>query len=183
MNPPKPRTPRQAARTVVRDPLGAVFLLRYDNEEVGPHWAMPGGGLDPGESPREGARRELREETGWTDLEPGPLLCTWTHDFTRAGIPVRLRPHPAQRGRRVLERGLGAACSAQQILRGWVPGATVGAWPIRRSPLGAAAVPCWWPRSPRSRCSPPVRPARTSLPPPPRATRTPRRRSSITPAS
>lgn len=77
----------------MRDPLGAVFLLRYDNEEVGPHWALPGGGLDPGESPREGARRELREETGWAELEPGPLLCTWTHDFTRAGVPVRQHEH------------------------------------------------------------------------------------------
>ncbi|MCM2578395.1 NUDIX hydrolase [Streptomyces meridianus] len=87
------RTPRQAARTAVIDPEGAVFLLRYDNPEVGVHWAMPGGGLDPGESPREGARRELCEETGWTDLEPGALLCTWEHDFTRAGVPVRQHEH------------------------------------------------------------------------------------------
>ncbi|MFE9401126.1 NUDIX hydrolase [Streptomyces sp. NPDC006530] len=93
MSPATTRTPRQAARVVVRDAQGAVFLLRYDNEEVGPHWATPGGGLDPGESPRQGALRELREETGWADLEPGPLLCTWTHDFTRAGVPVRQFEH------------------------------------------------------------------------------------------
>ncbi|GAA2437883.1 NUDIX hydrolase [Streptomyces mauvecolor] len=127
MNPPKPRTPRQAARTVVRDPLGAVFLLRYDNEEVGPHWAMPGGGLDPGESPREGARRELREETGWTDLEPGPLLCTWTHDFTRAGIPVRQHEHiylaDAPGPRRELGPDVAADHLADGILdvRWWTP--------------------------------------------------------------
>ncbi|MFE9999620.1 NUDIX domain-containing protein [Streptomyces avermitilis] len=48
---------------------------------------------DPGESAREGALRELREETGWTDLEPGPPLCTWEHDFTRAGVPVRQLEH------------------------------------------------------------------------------------------
>ena len=89
----EPRTPRPAARIAVLDPEGAVFLFRYDNEEVGIHWAMPGGGLEPGESPREGALRELREETGWTDLAPGPLLCTWEHDFTRAGIPVRQHEH------------------------------------------------------------------------------------------
>ncbi|MFF6997438.1 GNAT family N-acetyltransferase [Streptomyces sp. NPDC008313] len=83
------RTPRRAARVAVLDPGGAVFLFRYDNEEVGVHWAMPGGGIEPGESRREGALRELREETGWTDLEPGPRLCTWEHDFTRAGVPVR----------------------------------------------------------------------------------------------
>ncbi|MFJ8650431.1 NUDIX hydrolase [Streptomyces sp. NPDC093546] len=87
------RIPRRAARVAVVDPDGAVFLFRYDNEEVGPHWAMPGGGLEPGESPREGALRELREETGWTDLEPGRLLGTWEHDFTRAGIAVRQHEH------------------------------------------------------------------------------------------
>ncbi|EST37269.1 hypothetical protein N566_13970 [Streptomycetaceae bacterium MP113-05] len=70
-----------------------MFLFRYDNEEVGVHWAMPGGGLDPGETPREGALRELREETGWTDVVPGPLLCTWEHDYTRAGVPVRQHEH------------------------------------------------------------------------------------------
>ncbi|MEU9191736.1 NUDIX hydrolase [Streptomyces hundungensis] len=93
MSPAPTRRARRAARVAVRDAQGAVFLLRYDNEEVGPHWAMPGGGLGPGESPREGALRELREETGWTDLAPGPLLCTWTHDFTRAGVPVRQFEH------------------------------------------------------------------------------------------
>ncbi|WP_053749965.1 bifunctional GNAT family N-acetyltransferase/NUDIX hydrolase [Streptomyces sp. MMG1533] len=87
------RTARRAARIAVLAPDGAVFLLRYDNDEVGKHWALPGGGLEPGESPREGALRELAEETGWTDLEPGPLLCTWEHDFTRAGIPVRQHEH------------------------------------------------------------------------------------------
>lgn len=70
-----------------------MFLFRYDNEEVGRHWAMPGGGLDPGETPREGALRELREETGWHDVTPGPLLCTWEHDYTRCGVPVRQHEH------------------------------------------------------------------------------------------
>ena len=70
-----------------------MFLFRYDNEEVGVHWAMPGGGLDPGETPREGALRELREETGWHDVAPGPLLCTWEHDYTRCGVPVRQHEH------------------------------------------------------------------------------------------
>jgi ADP-ribose pyrophosphatase YjhB (NUDIX family) len=87
------RKPRNAARTAVLAPDGAVFLLRSDNIEVGVHWTMPGGGLEPGESPAEGARRELHEETGWSDIEPGPLLCTWTHDFTWHGIPVRQHEH------------------------------------------------------------------------------------------
>ncbi|WP_411151385.1 GNAT family N-acetyltransferase [Streptomyces sp. A30] len=87
------RVQRPAARIAVLDPDGSVFLFRYDSDEFGFHWALPGGGMEPGESLREGALRELAEETGWTDLEPGPLLCTWEHDFTRSGIPVRQHDH------------------------------------------------------------------------------------------
>lgn len=45
------RTPRRAARTAVVAPDGAVFLFRQENVETGPHWALPGGGIEPGESP------------------------------------------------------------------------------------------------------------------------------------
>ncbi|MEU6339080.1 NUDIX domain-containing protein [Streptomyces cellulosae] len=88
------RTPGRAARVAVLDPAGSVFLFRYDNPEVGVHWAMPGGGTEPGESPLQAARREVWEETGWTDLviEDG-VLCLWEHDFTRAGVPVRQHEH------------------------------------------------------------------------------------------
>ncbi|MET7618265.1 NUDIX domain-containing protein [Streptomyces sp. NPDC005408] len=119
------RIPRQAARVAVLDPDGAVFLFRYDNEEVGVHWAMPGGGLEPGETPQEGALRELREETGWTDLEPGALLCTWEHDFTRAGVPVRQHEHIylADGPRREPADHVAAAHAEDKILswRWWTP--------------------------------------------------------------
>ncbi|OKK05856.1 NUDIX hydrolase [Streptomyces sp. CB03234] len=119
------RIPRPAARVAVLDPDGAVFLFRYDNEEVGVHWALPGGGLEPGESPREGALRELREETGWCDVEPGPLLCTWEHDFTRAGVPVRQHEYIylAHGPRRDPADEAAAARAADTILtwRWWTP--------------------------------------------------------------
>ncbi|MFD6415648.1 NUDIX hydrolase [Streptomyces sp. NPDC060194] len=88
-----PRRPRRAARVAVLAPDGAVLLLRSDNVEIGVHWMPPGGGIDPGETPRQGAAREVREETGWSDVEPGELLCTWEHDFTHQGVPVRQREH------------------------------------------------------------------------------------------
>jgi ADP-ribose pyrophosphatase YjhB (NUDIX family) len=83
------RKARLAARVAVLDGEGSIFLLRYDNEEVGIHWAMPGGGAIPGETPLETARRELREETGWSDIEPTTELWTWEHEFTHDGVPVR----------------------------------------------------------------------------------------------
>ncbi|KUM72314.1 bifunctional GNAT family N-acetyltransferase/NUDIX hydrolase [Streptomyces curacoi] len=133
------RTPRRAARVAVLDPDGSVFLFRYDNVEVGVHWALPGGGLEADETPREGALRELREETGWTDLEPGPLLCTWEHDFTYAGIPVRQHEHIyVTRGPHRDPTGpqLPAAHAADGILtwRWWT-----------RAELAAAPEPVWPP--------------------------------------
>ncbi len=61
---------RLAARVVLLDPHARVLLMRYDDPPPnGVHWSTPGGGLEPGESYREAALRELAEETGWTDIE------------------------------------------------------------------------------------------------------------------
>src|SRR5258708_5159908 len=46
-------------------------------------WGLPGGGLHRGEDVRDGALRELYEETG-IRLEPSqltPLFDKWTHEF------------------------------------------------------------------------------------------------------
>jgi ADP-ribose pyrophosphatase YjhB (NUDIX family) len=53
------------AVTIVRDadapPPGRILLLR---QPPGPGWSIPGGLLNRGEHPADGAARELREETG-----------------------------------------------------------------------------------------------------------------------
>ena len=52
-----------AARAVVFDALGRVLLIkRGDNNR----WALPAGGMEPGESVTECMRREVWEETGLT---------------------------------------------------------------------------------------------------------------------
>lgn len=139
------RTPRTAARVAILDADRAVLLLRYDNPEVGVHWAMPGGGLDPGEAPRDAARREVREETGWADIEPGELLCTWEHEFTRGTVPVRQYEYvfagtlPPGERRRPLGPDIAAAHRADGILesRWWPPAA-----------LATTPTPLWPPNLP-----------------------------------
>jgi 8-oxo-dGTP diphosphatase len=43
---------------------GAVLLARFVGSDP-PRWTLPGGGLDHGEDPRDGAVREVEEETGY----------------------------------------------------------------------------------------------------------------------
>lgn len=69
---------RRAARVLVLDPEDRLLLLRGGDPAVpGPRfWWTVGGGLEPGESVRAGAVRELHEETGLVVPEgvlTGPL--------------------------------------------------------------------------------------------------------------
>lgn len=60
---------RRAARVLLLDPDDRVLLMRYDDGPPnGRHWSTPGGGAEPGEDYEAAARRELAEETGWTDI-------------------------------------------------------------------------------------------------------------------
>lgn len=54
-------TPKVDVRALVLDDRGRVLLTR---ERADGLWSLPGGWADPGESPREMAVREVREETG-----------------------------------------------------------------------------------------------------------------------
>lgn len=52
---------RVAAYGVVIDG-GSILLARWAERAL---WTLPGGGLEPGEHPEDGARREVEEETGY----------------------------------------------------------------------------------------------------------------------
>jgi 8-oxo-dGTP pyrophosphatase MutT (NUDIX family) len=71
---------RNAVRALVLDPADRVLLVhfRFSHEDV---WATPGGGVDEGESDIEALRRELHEETGYTEVQVGPPIWTRDHVF------------------------------------------------------------------------------------------------------
>ncbi|MEH0541471.1 NUDIX hydrolase [Streptomyces sp. NPDC006632] len=57
-------TIRYTADVVALTPDGNVLLIERDWPPYEGHWAFPGGHVDPGETSRAAAARELSEETG-----------------------------------------------------------------------------------------------------------------------
>ncbi|HKY47583.1 MAG TPA: NUDIX domain-containing protein [Acidimicrobiia bacterium] len=72
------------------DPAILLTRLAADEVEAG-YWTLPGGGLDWGEHPLEGLRREFIEETG---LEPRVLSLLGIHSYSLTP-EQRRNPGPA----------------------------------------------------------------------------------------
>ncbi len=77
---------RPAARAVMVDPRGRVLLIHHMTPEGFAWWATPGGGIDPGETPEQAARREVIEETGLTEFELGPWIWSRVVDYPFRGV-------------------------------------------------------------------------------------------------
>ncbi|MFJ4960908.1 NUDIX hydrolase [Streptomyces sp. NPDC088729] len=73
-NAPKPNRMVVAASAVVTDDRGRILLQRRRDNDL---WALPGGGMDIGESLPGTAVREVREETG-LEVEITGLVGTYT---------------------------------------------------------------------------------------------------------
>lgn len=79
----------EGVKTVVRHENSGKFLLMKrssDKEEYPGYWEFPGGGLEEGETPREGALRELEEETGMKGEILNQGSFEWTSDHTDRDI-------------------------------------------------------------------------------------------------
>src|SRR5262249_32162003 len=55
---------RPAVGIMLLNPAGRVFVGRRIDTPMLPAWQMPQGGIDPGETPRQAALRERKEEIG-----------------------------------------------------------------------------------------------------------------------
>jgi 8-oxo-dGTP pyrophosphatase MutT (NUDIX family) len=76
-HPERPVRTRRAARVIIVDDADRVLLFRGldpARPDAGSWWFTPGGGLDEGETVEEGARREVREETGLVVTDLGPVV-------------------------------------------------------------------------------------------------------------
>lgn len=71
---PKPNSMVVAASAVVTDDAGRILLQRRRDNNL---WALPGGGMDLGDSLPGTAVREVKEETG-LDVEITGLVGTYT---------------------------------------------------------------------------------------------------------
>jgi len=69
---------REAVRALVVDTAERVLLVRFEFPTA-TRWALPGGGLEPGESHIDALHRELEEEVGLVGAVIGPQIWHRLH--------------------------------------------------------------------------------------------------------
>lgn len=78
------------AVSVVRSPEGRVLLAERTAGQVAPgFWELPGGKIDPGETPSQAAARELEEEIGIVPTSLSPWM-TYEHAFRTKRVRLHL---------------------------------------------------------------------------------------------
>ncbi|HVW81812.1 MAG TPA: NUDIX domain-containing protein [Mycobacteriales bacterium] len=93
----QPGEPVLCAGAVVRDGAGRLLLIQRGQPPAAGTWTLPGGRVEPGESPAAAAAREVAEETGLT-VEVGALLAVvpvlgyLVHDFAATVVGGELTP-------------------------------------------------------------------------------------------
>ena len=82
---------RPGVRVVLIDADERVLLFAGTADDGSRFWFPPGGGIEPGETPEETARRELREETGLTDFELAGEFGRRRHVVAWGGVTYDVR--------------------------------------------------------------------------------------------
>jgi ADP-ribose pyrophosphatase YjhB (NUDIX family) len=106
---PDPPTDRESPQVVacvgavVHDPAGRLLLIRRGHDPHRGRWTLPGGRVDPGETPEQAVVREIREETGLDVrvgavvgrvLIPGGAVTYDVVDFTCTPVDPAAEPTP-----------------------------------------------------------------------------------------
>ena len=107
-----------------------VFATQRGYGEFKGMWEFPGGKIEPGESPENALRRELREELD-TEVEIEGLLVTVTHDYP--AFHLVLRCYLCR-----LAGGIPRLLEHEDAV--WADGATIGS--LRWLPADYAVVDC-----------------------------------------
>jgi 8-oxo-dGTP pyrophosphatase MutT (NUDIX family) len=76
---------RSVARVLLFDERGRLLLLCGRSDDGAAYWYPPGGRIEPGETPREAAGRELLEEVGIHDAEVGEVVLRRRTRFIDGG--------------------------------------------------------------------------------------------------
>lgn len=90
---------RDSVRVIAFDPDGRLLLLHTADPARpgrGSCWELPGGGLHPGESITDAAKRELYEETGIEIDDVGACVAVVEGAFSFGGRDYRQREHVFQ---------------------------------------------------------------------------------------
>jgi len=108
VQPGKPYRKRSGAYAVIA--RGDAVLLTHQAYPKS-EFQLPGGGIDPGESPYQALRREVIEETGWSITRPRklgvyrrfvfmPEYDMWAEKIAHVFLasPVRAVSEPTERG-------------------------------------------------------------------------------------
>jgi 8-oxo-dGTP diphosphatase len=73
MTQPTGQTRMPCVGAVIRDGAGRLLMILRGHDPGRGLWSIPGGRIEPGETPEQAVVREVREETG-LDVSCGPLL-------------------------------------------------------------------------------------------------------------
>lgn len=74
------KTIEVVAAVIIRD--GKLFATQRGYGDWKDWWEFPGGKIEPGETPKEALKREIREELA-TEIEVGDILTTVEYDYPK----------------------------------------------------------------------------------------------------
>ena len=133
---------RRAIRALIIAPEREVLLMRIRPPEGGDcFWIAPGGGIEADETAAAALERELAEELGLTDFEPGPALWRRHHTFNWDGRRISQKEEYRVVHTRRFEPVMMDAREAKVVdCFRWWPIMTLSSARERLTPLSLAAI-------------------------------------------